>query len=206
MIVLATHNPHKITELQYGLARAGIVSTEQRIYFSDSVEEDGLSFVENALKKARFASKKTGLPALADDSGLEVNSLGGAPGIFSARYSSCSNDNAEEGEQDNCNITKLLAALSDRPKVVQRMARYSCAMVYVQHEKDPMPLIGIGHWYGDILRQRRTRQGIGYDDVMWIPALVKTVSELSLEQKMRYGHRAQALRAIIHQLTQCGDG
>ncbi|WP_319381194.1 RdgB/HAM1 family non-canonical purine NTP pyrophosphatase [Thiomicrorhabdus sp.] len=196
-IVLATGNRHKVAEIAPLLEKAGLEVKPQSDFFCGEVTEDGLSFVENALKKARFASKKSGFPALADDSGLEVEALGGKPGIFSARYAAM----ATGKTSDQQNLEKLLAELKGLP-YAQRQARYSCAVVYVKHAEDPMPLIGVGHWYGEILMERRTGQGIGYDDVMWIPELVKTVSEIPFAIKNRISHRARAVQAVLAQLQQ----
>ncbi|AZR81670.1 MULTISPECIES: RdgB/HAM1 family non-canonical purine NTP pyrophosphatase [Piscirickettsiaceae] len=194
-LVLATGNPYKVAEMAPVLRQYGVEPLAQSTFFDGEVEEDGLSFVENALKKARFASAKSGLPALADDSGLEVASLGGLPGIISARYASQGSHKPTEAE----NVRQLLDDLDGRD-FSERKARYSCAVVYVSHECDPMPVIGIGHWYGEILKSPRTGQGIGYDDVMWIPALVKTVSELPLDEKIRLSHRTQAIHSVMTQL------
>ncbi|WP_319558331.1 RdgB/HAM1 family non-canonical purine NTP pyrophosphatase [Thiomicrorhabdus sp.] len=195
MIVLATGNPDKIAEIAPLLHQAGVEAKPQSDFFTSEVVEDGLSFVENALKKARFASQKTGLPALADDSGIEVEALGGKPGIYSARYAAGENGKTT----DKQNLEKLLADLGNRP-YTQRRARYSCAVVYVAHAEDPMPLIGYGHWYGEILMERRTGQGIGYDDIMWIPKLVKAVSEIPFDVKNKISHRAQAVQSVLEQL------
>ncbi|MDG6777293.1 RdgB/HAM1 family non-canonical purine NTP pyrophosphatase [Thiomicrorhabdus sp. zzn3] len=192
-IILATANPHKVAELAPLLARAGFACKPQTDFFAEEAVEDGLSFVENAIKKARFASERTGLPALADDSGLEVEALGGLPGIYSARYTG-STENSDER-----NLSKLLDDMTLLP-YPQRKARYSCAVVYVKHAQDPMPLIGVGHWYGEILMKPRTGYGIGYDDVMWIPALLKSVSEIPLEIKNQISHRAQAVQSVVNQL------
>ena len=184
-IVLATGNPHKVKEIAPFLASAGFDVKLQTDFFTEEVVEDGLSFVENAIKKARFASAKTGLPAIADDSGLEVDALDGQPGIYSARYASgplCDTT-------DDQNVQKVLDELGDLP-YKDRTARYSCVVVYVEHAQDPMPIIGFGHWYGEILKQRRTHFGIGYDAIFWVPSLVKSLSEIPLEVKAQIGHRA----------------
>ncbi|MDG6773478.1 RdgB/HAM1 family non-canonical purine NTP pyrophosphatase [Thiomicrorhabdus sp. ZW0627] len=194
-IILATANPNKVEELEPMLSRAGIVTKPQTEFFREEAIEDGLSFVENAIIKARFASEKTGLPALADDSGLEVEALNGQPGIYSARYAGTENGSEEQ------NLKKLLSDMAMLP-YPQRQARYSCAVVYVKHSRDPMPLIGIGHWYGEILMKPRTGFGIGYDDVMWIPELVKAVSEIPFEVKNQISHRARAVQSVINQLNQ----
>ncbi|MDX1795688.1 MAG: RdgB/HAM1 family non-canonical purine NTP pyrophosphatase [Hydrogenovibrio sp.] len=197
MMVLATNNPHKVTEILPMISSQGFECRAQSSWFQESVEEDGISFLENALKKARYASAQTGLPAIADDSGLEVMALGGQPGIFSARYA----EDVSGETTDEKNVEKLLEQMAGLP-YSQRQARYSCAVVYVEHAEDAMPLIGVGHWYGEILMERRSGRGIGYDDVMWIPSLVKAVSEIPLEVKNRISHRAQAVQAVLNQLKQ----
>ncbi len=194
-LVLATGNPYKLTEMLPVIEQYGVEPLAQSTFFDGEVDEDGLSFVENALKKARFASAKSGLPALADDSGLEVASLGGLPGIISARYAGQGQHKPSEEE----NVRQLLQDLEGKP-FCERKARYSCAVVYVAHERDPMPVIGIGHWYGEILKSPRTGHGVGYDDVMWIPALLKTVSELPLDEKIRLSHRTEAIHSVMTQL------
>lgn len=197
LIVLATGNPHKVKEIQPLLIGAGYDTKLQTDFFNEEVDEDGLSFVENALKKARYASKRTGLPALADDSGLEVDALNGEPGIYSARYAG----NNQHKPSDLENIQKILSGLGDLP-YSQRTARYSCVAVFVEHENDPMPIIGVGHWYGEILKEPRTSYGIGYDPVFWIPKLVRTASEVSFETKVQLSHRTQAVNKVLQQLKQ----
>lgn len=197
MMVLATNNPHKVAEISPMIFSEGFECKPQQSFFNGDVEEDGMTFLENALKKARYASAQTGLPAIADDSGLEVISLGGQPGIFSARYAAGTTGKPS----DEQNVEKLLKQMAGLP-YSQRKARYSCAVVYVEHAEDAMPLIGVGHWYGEILMQPRSGQGIGYDDVMWIPNLVKAASEIPLEMKNRMSHRAQAVQMVLNQLKQ----
>lgn len=195
LIVLATGNPNKVVEIEPLLNAAGYQTKLQTDFFSDEVEEDGLSFVENAIKKARFASAKTGLPAIADDSGLEVDALGGQPGIYSARYASDHTGMTTEQQ----NLQKVLDELGDLP-YKDRTARYSCVVVYVDHADDPMPIIGFGHWYGEILKEPRTDHGIGYDPIFWVPKLVKTLSEVPLEVKNQISHRAKAIHQVLEQL------
>ncbi|MEA1989439.1 MAG: RdgB/HAM1 family non-canonical purine NTP pyrophosphatase [Pseudomonadota bacterium] len=195
LIVLATGNPNKVVEIQPLLNAAGYQTKLQTDFFSEEVVEDGLSFVENAIKKARFASAKTGLPAIADDSGLEVDALGGQPGIYSARYA-CDHNGMTTEKQ---NLQKVLEELGDLP-YKDRKARYSCVVVYVDHADDPMPIIGFGHWYGEILKEPRTQHGIGYDPIFWVPKLVKTLSEVPLEVKNKISHRAKAIHQVLEQL------
>ena len=195
LIVLATGNPNKVVEIEPLLNAAGYETKLQTDFFTDEVEEDGLSFVENAIKKARFASAKTGLPAIADDSGLEVDALGGQPGIYSARYASDHTGMTTEQQ----NLQKVLDELGDLP-YKDRTARYSCVVVYVDHADDPMPIIGFGHWYGEILKEPRTDHGIGYDPIFWVPKLVKTLSEVPLEVKNQISHRAKAIHQVLEQL------
>ena len=177
------------------MTEAGFDVVLQTDYFKDEVEEDGLSFLENAIKKARFASAKTGLPALADDSGLEVDALGGEPGIYSARYG-CDYTGQTSAEK---NLDKLLEKLGDLSYNL-RTARYTCVAVFVENEHDPVPLVGVGHWQGEILKQRRTDYGVGYDPVFWIPKLVRTASEIPLETKLQISHRSHAIKQVINQL------
>lgn len=195
-LVLATANPNKVAELRPPLQEQGFLVKLQTEFFSDQVEEDGLSFIENALKKARFASAKTGLPAIADDSGLQVAALGGKPGIYSARYAQ-SGQNGQADEQ--ANVQKLLAELGNLP-VKQRQATYICAVAFVAHAKDETPLIGYGTWQGDILNAPRTSHGIGYDAIFWLPSELKTASEVPLARKLQVSHRAQAMAQVLQQL------
>lgn len=195
-IVLATGNQFKVDEIEPMLRQAGYNCKLQTDFFDDEVEEDGLSFLENALKKARFASLKTGLPAIADDSGLEVDALNGEPGIYSARYGSHNNGHKTTEAE---NVDKVLENLGDLP-YNQRTARYTCVSVYVEHANDPVPLIGVGHWEGEILKERRTSFGVGYDPIFWVPRLVRSASEISLETKLQISHRTQAVQTILEQL------
>lgn len=201
-IVLATSNPHKVAELKTPLMQHGFDVRLQTEFFSEQVEEDGLSFVENALKKARYASEKTGLPAIADDSGLQVAYLNGAPGIYSARYAA--SDNCENAS-DVDNMHKLLQALEGVP-FKHRQASYFCAVVYVRHATDPTPLIGIGEWHGEILMEVRTTYGIGYDPIVWVPSEVRSASEVTQERKSQISHRAKALRSVLSQLNESTVG
>lgn len=197
LIVLATGNPFKVVEIEPLLTAAGFETKLQTDFFSDEVVEDGLSFFENALKKARFASAKTGLPALADDSGLEIDALNGAPGIYSARYG-CDHTGSTTEEK---NMLQVLDNLGDLP-YSQRKARYTCAAVYVEHADDPVPLMAIAHWYGEILKEPKTASGIGYDPIFWDPKHFRTASQMTLEMKNSISHRAQAVNQVLAQLKQ----
>ena len=185
--ILASNNAKKIAELTPILARFGITIRPQRDYGIDEVAETGLTFVENALIKARHAAKQSGLPAIADDSGLCVPALGGAPGIYSARYS---------GEGDDGNNRKLLAALEN---VTDRRAYYVCLIVYLRHADDPLPLIAQGLWHGTIAREARGNGGFGYDPI-FIPASdTRTAAEYTADEKNAFSHRARALAAFAEQ-------
>jgi XTP/dITP diphosphohydrolase len=164
----------------------------QSDFFSDEAEETGLTFIENAILKARFASEKTGLPAIADDSGLEVTALNGAPGIYSSRY-------AGPDASDAQNVEKLLNALEGVPKG-ERQASFYCAMVYVRFADDPTPIIGLGRWRGEIAAAPTGEGGFGYDPVFWIPALQQSAAQLSSDAKQKLSHRGQALRQLSEQL------
>ncbi|MFC2752656.1 MAG: RdgB/HAM1 family non-canonical purine NTP pyrophosphatase [Cardiobacterium sp.] len=185
--ILASNNAKKIAELTPILARFGITIRPQRDYGIDEIAETGLTFVENALIKARHAAKQSGLPAIADDSGLCVPALGGAPGIYSARYS---------GEGDDGNNRKLLAALEN---VTDRRAYYVCLIVYLRHADDPLPLIAQGLWHGTIAREPRGGGGFGYDPI-FIPASdTRTAAEYTADEKNAFSHRARALAAFAEQ-------
>jgi len=197
-LVLATGNPHKVVEILPVLKANGIEGVLQTDFFADEVEEDGLSYVENALKKARFASAKTGLPALADDSGLSVDALSGQPGIYSARFA--------EGYQgqsasDELNNQKLLALLEGLP-FEQRKACYICTMVYVEHELDPTPIIATAKWCGEILMEPRTAYGIGYDPLVWMSDHFKVAADIPLEIKNTLGHRGKALQEVLAKIKE----
>ena len=185
--ILASNNAKKIAELTPILARFGITIRPQRDYGIDEIAETGQTFVENALIKARHAAKQSGLPAIADDSGLCVPALGGAPGIYSARYS---------GEGDDGNNRKLLVALEN---VADRRAYYVCLIVYLRHADDPLPLIAQGLWHGTIAREPRGGGGFGYDPI-FIPASdTRTAAEYTAEEKNAFSHRAKALAAFAEQ-------
>jgi XTP/dITP diphosphohydrolase len=157
-------------------------------------EETGLSFVENAILKARNAAQHTGLPAIADDSGIEVDALHGAPGIYSARF-------AGEGATDQANLDKLLAELDGLPEA-QRSARFQCLMVFMEHANDPTPLICQGTWEGRILLAARGDNGFGYDPVFYVPTHNCSSAELPADVKNTLSHRGQALRKLVAALQQ----
>lgn len=193
-IVLATGNQGKVQELQDLLAPLQWQVFPQSKWSFTEAEETGLTFVENALIKARHAALHTGLPALADDSGLAVDALRGAPGIYSSRY-------AGPDATDSDNVDKLLQALADVP-AAQRHASFHCVLVFLEHAEDPTPVICHGRWDGMITGQPRGSQGFGYDPVFWVPAENCTSAELSRAKKQQLSHRGQALRQLIQQLEQ----
>lgn len=188
-IVLATNNLGKAREFNDLLIRENVEVLPQTAFHVPGVDETGLSFVENALLKARHAARHSGLPALADDSGLVVDALGGAPGIYSARY-------AGSHASDEDNIEKLLTALNKIPDV-QRSARFYCALVYLRHEADPIPLICEGSWEGVITHTPQGKGGFGYDPIFFVTSEGKTAAQLSLELKNRLSHRGQALAKLL---------
>ena len=189
-VVLASNNPGKLKEFESLLPRLHLVN--QSTLSVESIEESGLSFLENALLKARHAADKTGLAALADDSGLAVSALKGAPGIYSSRY-------AGAGATDAENNRKLLAQMQG---LEDRRACFCCALVYLRHSLDPVPLIGMGFWHGELLEQPRGEEGFGYDPLFFLPQLGKTASELSPAQKNRHSHRCIASEQLMQQLSE----
>ncbi|TBW07137.1 RdgB/HAM1 family non-canonical purine NTP pyrophosphatase [Azotobacter chroococcum subsp. isscasi] len=189
-LVLASHNAGKLKELQALLGDA--VQVRSVGEFSDvEPEETGLSFVENAILKARHAARVSGLPALADDSGLAVDALGGAPGIYSARYAG--------GGGDAANNAKLLEALRDVPDA-KRGARFVCALALVRHAEDPLPILCEGLWHGRILHAPRGAQGFGYDPLFWVPETECASAELAPAEKNRLSHRARAMAQLRQRL------
>jgi XTP/dITP diphosphohydrolase len=190
-ILLASSNPGKLREIAAILAEHDMEIVPQSSCGIGDADETGLTFVENAILKARHASRLSGLPALADDSGLEVDALGGAPGVFSARY-------AGEGASDADNNAKLLKALHGVPPE-DRTARFRCVMVYLRHEFDPSPIIAQGVWEGLILDEPRGDGGFGYDPYFFVPGAGRGSAELPAEEKNRLSHRGQALRDLVRQ-------
>lgn len=194
-IVLASGNAGKLAELQATLAPLSITLHSQAEFAVPDVEETGLTFVENALIKARAASKHSGLPAIADDSGLEVDYLQGAPGIYSARYA--------DGAGDEANNQKLLKALQDVPHA-QRSARFQCVLVYLRHWQDPTPLICQGYWEGHILNSARGGGGFGYDPLFLPVGSEQSASEMGKAEKNRVSHRAHASAKLLTALRDYG--
>lgn len=191
-LVLASGNAGKLREFNQLLAPLGMDVRPQADFGVHDVAETGLTFVENALIKARAASQASGLPALADDSGLEVDALNGAPGIYSARF-------AGEPKNDARNNAKLLAALHDCAEG-QRGGRYWCVLVYLRHPEDPVPIIVQRSWEGEILAHPRGEGGFGYDPLFWLPDLGMSAAELPAERKNRTSHRGRALQALLASL------
>ena len=191
-VVLATGNAGKLREMREILAPLSMEVIAQTDYDFTEVEETGLSFVENALLKARHACLHTGLPAIADDSGLEVDALNGAPGIYSARYSGPDATDAD-------NNRELLSAL-DGLSADQRSARFQCLMVFMRHAEDPTPLISQGTWEGRILEGPRGESGFGYDPLFLIPDRNQTSAELAPEVKNQLSHRGRALQGLLEKL------
>jgi len=189
-IVLASNNQGKLKEFYQILSPLGIDLRAQSEFEVPEAEEPYPSFVENALTKARHASRLTGLPALADDSGICVNALQGAPGVLSARF-------AGEPKSDARNNQKLIADLSG---IADKSAYYYCVLVFVRSEFDPQPVIAEGVWAGEIIADARGENGFGYDPHFFIPGLNKTVAELAAPEKNQLSHRGQALRALVEKL------
>lgn len=193
-IVLASNNAGKVREINDLLKAFDINVVPQGDYDVDSVEETGLTFVENAIIKARYAALKTGLPTIADDSGIEVDALNGAPGIYSARFSG-------EGATDKENNIKLLKDLKDVPEA-ERTARYQCVMVFMRHAADPTPIIASGSWEGVILDAQKGDGGFGYDPLFYVATHQCAAAELSAELKNKLSHRSKALINLLHQLQE----
>ena len=185
-LVLASNNAGKLKELQAMLGDH-IEVLPQSQFINEEAEETGLSFVENAILKARHAARASGLPALADDSGLAVDALDGAPGIYSARYA--------DNQGDAANNAKLLAALRDVPEA-QRSARFICALALVRHADDPVPMICEGAWEGRILHAAQGEHGFGYDPLFLVPELGISSAEMPAEQKNQLSHRARAMAVL----------
>ena len=192
-IILASNNAGKLREIQAVLSVGRYQLIQQSEFDVSEVEEAGTTFVENAIIKARHAATLTGMPALADDSGIEVDALHGAPGVYSARY-------AENDADDGANNSKLLKELLHVPDA-NRTARFQCVLVFMRHAKDPMPLICEGTWEGTILHEEKGLNGFGYDPLFYVPTHQCSSAELYPAEKNRISHRAQALQKLIVALT-----
>ncbi|GLQ74714.1 non-canonical purine NTP pyrophosphatase [Vibrio sp. vnigr-6D03] len=195
-LVLATGNQGKVKEMATLLSEFGFDVLAQSEFNVSSVAETGTTFIENAIIKARHAAKETGLPAIADDSGLEVDFLKGAPGIYSARY-------AGEDASDQDNLEKLLQAMTDVPEA-QRTARFHCVLVLMRHENDPTPIVCHGKWEGKILTQAHGENGFGYDPIFYVPEDNCASAELDPIRKKQLSHRGKALSQLFDQLKQQG--
>jgi len=189
-LVIASNNPGKLREFHFLLAPLGIEVLAQAQLGIEEAEEPHCTFVENALAKARHVSRLSGLPALADDSGICVTALGGAPGVLSARY-------AGEPKSDQRNNEKLLQAMQD---VADRRAHYYCVLILLRHADDPQPLIAEGEWHGEIAQQMSGEGGFGYDPLFWLPEFDKTSAQLEREQKHAISHRGKALKVLLGKL------
>ena len=192
-LVLASNNAKKAAELHAMLAPLDIEIISQAELGVSEAEEPYLTFVENALAKARHAAAATGLPAIADDSGLCVDALGGAPGVQSARFGG-------EPKSDARNNARLLEALAGFPDPEQRRAYFCSVLVLVRHAEDPLPLIADGQWHGEILLAARGEGGFGYDPLFWVPELEQTAAELDAQLKNTLSHRATAMRHLLTRL------
>jgi len=192
-IVLASNNPGKVREINQLLAEQQIQVTPQSDFNIPEIEETGLTFIENAILKARNAAQHSGLPAIADDSGIEVDALNGAPGIYSARY-------AGIGASDQANLDKLLDDLREVPEE-QRSGRFQCLLVYLRHPLDPTPIICQGTWEGRILFEESGTNGFGYDPIFFVPGHNCSSAELEPKVKNQLSHRGQALRKLVAALS-----
>jgi XTP/dITP diphosphohydrolase len=189
-LVLASGNAGKLAEFGSLLAPLGLQVHPQSAFDVSEAPEPYCTFLENALTKARHAARATGLPALADDSGICVNALGGAPGVLSARYAGA----PKSDDRNNLKLVQSLAAHADRS------AYYYCVLVLVRHADDPQPIIADGIWHGQFLEAPRGAGGFGYDPYFWLPDQQKTAGELDPAEKNRLSHRGQALRALVEKL------
>lgn len=195
-VVLASGNQGKLREFFRILGDVGFEIAAQSDYNVIDVPETGLTFVENAIIKARNASQQSGLPALADDSGIEVDALNGQPGIYSARYS---------GEGDEANNLKLLEEMKDVPDA-ERTARFRCCIVYMRHAEDPSPLIADASWEGMILREPSGANGFGYDPLFYVPTHDTSSAELTQDVKNGISHRAKALEILLNLMKEASKG
>ena len=197
-LLIASSNAGKLREIQALLAPLGCAVRSQADLGIADADEPHVTFIENALAKARHASAQAGLPALADDSGVCAPALGGAPGVHSARYAGAGGSREARDARNNA---KLVAALSG---CADRRAYYYCAVVLVRHAADPQPLIGEGYWWGEILGEGRGTNGFGYDPHFYLPDLSLTAAELDPGRKNQISHRGQALRQLVDKLRRLG--
>jgi len=190
-IVIASSNPGKLREFQFLLQPLGIEVLTQSQFGIGDAEEPHSTFIENALAKARHVSQLSGLPVLADDSGICVSALDGAPGVLSARYAG---DNPKSDERNNERLLQAMLGVTDR------RAHYYCVLVLLHHANDPQPLIAEGEWHGEIALLPAGNGGFGYDPLFWLPQLGKTSAQLEREQKHEISHRGKALRVLLEKL------
>lgn len=193
-VVLASDNPGKLAEFSAILQPAGVEMLPQGQFGVTPVDEPHATFVENALRKARHASRQSGLPALADDSGLCVSALNDAPGVYSARYAALAGKEKSDAA-NNAHLLEQMAGISNR------RARYVAVLVFVRSPDDPLPIIAQGEWHGEIAIAARGGNGFGYDPYFYIPELGKTVAELAPDQKNHLSHRGKALRVLLDSLA-----
>lgn len=190
-LVIASNNPGKLREFQFLLQPLGIeVLTQAQLGIAEA-EEPHVTFIENALAKARHVSRLSGLPALADDSGICVTALAGAPGVLSARYAG---DNPKSDVRNNEKLMQVMRGITDR------RAHYYCVLVWLQHADDPQPLIAEGEWHGEIAQEEHGDGGFGYDPLFWLPEFGKTSAQLGRDEKHAISHRGKALRALLKKL------
>ncbi|MGQ4001434.1 XTP/dITP diphosphatase [Francisellaceae bacterium CB299] len=190
-IILASNNKGKIKEFKELFSKISIEIIPQTEFDIPDADETGLTFIENAILKARNCTAHTGLPAIADDSGLEVMSLNGEPGIYSARY-------AGQHGDDKANINKLLSNLANSN---QRQARFICALAFLKHENDPAPILATGELNGEITIKEHGEDGFGYDPIFFVPHLNKTLAQISSDTKNQISHRAIALSKLINEFS-----
>lgn len=190
-LVIASNNPGKLREFQILLQPLGIeVLTQAQLNIAET-SEPYPTFIENALAKARHACRMSGLPALADDSGICVEALGGAPGVISARYAG---DNPKSDQRNNAKLMQIMQDVADR------RAHYYCVLVLLRHADDPQPLIAEGEWHGEIARQPEGSSGFGYDPLFWLPELGRTSAQLDRDEKYAISHRGKALQLLLQRL------